>query len=86
MDDGLGIRVGSEDVAKRFKVATQLLEIVDLAIEDQPNRTIFVAHRLVASGAEVDDGQADEAEIDNTGVAVAGIGATVVWAAVPDAI
>ena len=38
--------------------------VVDLAVEDQPQRAIFVAHRLVTCGAEVENGQAAEAERD----------------------
>ena len=56
MDDGLGVGRGGELVAQRDQLSAQAGEIVDLAVEDDLNLAVFVAHRLPA-GREIDDGQ-----------------------------
>jgi hypothetical protein len=63
MHDGFGIGAGPEGVAAALEVGPQILEVVDLAIEDDPHGAVFVRHRLVAAG-EVDDRQAPEAEAE----------------------
>ena len=60
VDDGLGIAVGFELVALALKLGTQLLEVVDLAVERDSHAAIGVLHGLVAS-LKVDDGQAAKA-------------------------
>ena len=40
------------------QLGDQLQVVVDLAIEDQPQAAVFIAHGLVARCAEVVDGQA----------------------------
>ena len=51
----------AEMVAARLEIAAQLAMVVDLAVEDDPDRAVFVGHRLVAAGA-IDDRQTAMAE------------------------
>ena len=60
MHDGLGVAVGLELVAHALKLGTQLLEVVDLAVERDGHAAIGVLHGLVAA-LKVDDGQATKA-------------------------
>ena len=46
----------AEAMAKRFEVLPERFEVVDLAIEDDPDRAVFVRHGLVPA-AQVDDRQ-----------------------------
>ena len=53
--------------------------VVDLAVEDQPERVVLVGHRLVAGG-EVDDAETAEPEADGVvrgDVEAVGVGAAV---------
>ena len=45
------------------QILVQGLEIIDLAIEDDPNRSVLVRHGLVSTG-EVDNTQAVEGQAD----------------------
>src|SRR5688572_14100851 len=40
-----------------LQLRAQRLEVVDLAIEDQPDRPVLVRHRLAASLRQVDDAE-----------------------------
>src|SRR5580693_8285584 len=57
MHDDFGVGVRRETMAARFKARAQLLEVIDLSIEDEPNRRIFIGHGLVAGRRYVDDGK-----------------------------
>ena len=46
-----------------LQLGDQLLEVVDLAVEDDDHRAVFVEQRLLAGG-DVDDRQAPVAEAD----------------------
>ncbi len=59
--DGLGVGSRPEAVAFRNQIGAQVVMVVDLAVEDDPARVVFVADRLVAAGA-VDDRETPEAE------------------------
>ena len=48
----------------RLELGPQRGVVVDLAVEDDPDRPVLVGHRLVAGGREVDDRQAAMAERD----------------------
>src|SRR5439155_19750971 len=48
MDQNLGIAAGLETMILRFELGTQGSVVVDLAVEDGPDRSVLVAHRLVA--------------------------------------
>ena len=61
VDDGFGVGLGAERWPRASQVAAQLAVVVDLAVEDDPDRAVLVGHRLLAAGA-VDDGQAPVAE------------------------
>ena len=53
--------LGVEDVAQRLQLGDQLLVVVDLAVEDDDHRAVFVEQRLLAGG-DVDDRQPPVAE------------------------
>src|SRR5437588_12751232 len=65
-------------MAAGFELDAQLLEIVNLAVEDDDDVAVFVGHRLMAQGREVDDRQPAVAETDRSiGIAAFAIGTTV---------
>src|SRR6266446_6248353 len=61
MDQHLGIAAGLETMTPCLEFSAQDEIVVDLAVEDGPDRPVLVAHRLVA-GMQVDDGEAPVAE------------------------
>ena len=67
VEDGLGVAAGLEDIALRDELVAQLHEVVDLAVEDDGDRSVVAVHRL-GTACEVDDREAAESERD--GVAV----------------
>ena len=48
VDDHLGVGAAAKHKTRRFELAPQLHEIVDLAVEAHPHAAIGAAHRLVA--------------------------------------
>src|SRR5215470_2559040 len=44
-----------------FEILAQFLEVVDLAVEDDPDRFLGIGHRLMPAG-EVDDGEPAKAK------------------------
>jgi len=52
VDDDLGVGMRSELVAARLEPRAKLDEVVDLAVIDDPDRPIFIGHRLIARSAE----------------------------------
>jgi hypothetical protein len=46
------------------KPRAELDVVVDLAIEDQPDRAVFISHRLMPGRREIYDGQPPMAESD----------------------
>jgi hypothetical protein len=63
VDDRLGITGGRETMAERFELRAQLEVVVDLAVEDDPDRAGLVVDRLAAAG-KVDDAQSPHAQAD----------------------
>src|SRR6516162_8600623 len=61
MDDNLCIGVGVKAVSLTFKRRAQGLEVVNLAVEDDPHATVFVVYRLVAP-IDINDAQPPHAE------------------------
>src|SRR5205807_10146133 len=55
VDQNLGITLRSENVPLSAKPGPQIFEVVDFAVEDDPDRAIFIRQRLIASG-QIDDG------------------------------
>jgi hypothetical protein len=55
MEDDLGVAPRPEDVAARQLVA-EVVVVVDLAVEDEPERPVLVRHGLPA-GVRIDDGK-----------------------------
>ena len=56
MDDHLGIAPRGEGVSALLKIGHQLLEIIDLAVEDDTDGLRRIGHGLSAA-LQVDDGQ-----------------------------
>jgi hypothetical protein len=56
MDDHFRIGIRGKAMSVRFESLSQRLKIVDLAIEDHPGGSIFVAQRLMAC-VQIDDAQ-----------------------------
>jgi hypothetical protein len=79
MDDALGVGIRIERMSALLKFPTQFLEVVYLAVEDDPDRLILVVDGLVATG-KVDDAQATHAYLRLP----VGIDALVVGAAMHD--
>src|SRR5262245_59216820 len=75
--DGFGVTRRPQLVASGFEQIAQLLVVVDLAVEHDPNGSVFVRNRLVAV-VQIDDAEAPHAE----GNAVGQVDAFVVWSAV----
>ena len=63
MDDDLGIAAGAKDMTECRELGHQRLEIVDLAVVDDADRTVLVVDRLVAS-SQIDDGEPAVTEPD----------------------
>src|SRR6185436_17533388 len=57
MNDGFGVAVGVERVAKVFQLLAQLEIVVDLAVEDDPRGSIPIVNGLLAA-LEIDDREA----------------------------
>jgi hypothetical protein len=55
-----------EAVPLSYQFPAQLLEIVDLTIESEPYGSVFIAHRLAAVFAQVDDTEATMSQADRT--------------------
>src|SRR5882672_833323 len=53
-----------EPAALLFKLAAQLDKVVDLAVKSNPERFVFVAHRLVTRRRQIDDAQAAMSQTD----------------------
>src|SRR5262245_28871982 len=61
MEYGLAVAGGLQGVTASLDVGAQRLVVVDLAVEDEPERAILVGDRLPAAG-EVDDAQPADAQ------------------------
>ncbi len=70
VDDHFRVGAGLEDVAERLELPAQLLEVVDLAVEHDPHRSLGVSHRLMTA-RKIDDRQAPEPEPDRSAQHVA---------------
>ena len=82
MNQHLGIGGGAEDVAllEQPVALLQFGEVVDLAVEDDPHRAVFIGHGLVAVGGRIDDRKPPVAQRGG----VIGVAARIVRAAVRD--
>src|SRR3984885_8365386 len=69
MNDDFRVGVGTKAMAFAFELAAQISEVVDLSVERDPHRTIFVRHRHVAVGREVENREAPGAATDIRAVA-----------------
>ena len=63
MNDGLGVAVGMELVTSLDQFGTELLEVVDLAVERDGDAAVSILHGLMALG-DINDGKATEAHGD----------------------
>ena len=57
MDDGFGVTARAVPVTAALQIAADIGVVVDLAVEDDPDRPVFVRRRLLA-GAQIDDAEA----------------------------
>ncbi len=64
VDDHLGVALRPENVSERHELGDQLLEVVDLAVEDDDDGAVLVVERLLA-GREIDDRESPMAEADS---------------------
>jgi hypothetical protein len=64
VDDDFRIAICTENVPTRLEIVAQLLEVIDLPVENDPDRPVFIAHRLVGNCTEIDDRQATVAKPD----------------------
>ena len=65
VQDRFGVAARAVAVPAPLEIRPQLRVVVDLAVEDDPHRLVFVGHRLVAAG-HIDDRQAPVAEAGGT--------------------
>ena len=63
VDEHLGIGLRDERVSRRDQLLAQLAMVIDLPVLDDPDRRVFVVHRLMTAG-EVDDRKPAHAEGD----------------------
>ena len=63
VDDHLGVGGRTERVPSGLQIATQFLEVVDLAVEDDLDLAVLVAKRLVP-GVQIDDRQSTMGQSD----------------------
>jgi hypothetical protein len=61
--DRFGVGVCPENVTSRLERVSQLTMVVHFAVEDDPDRSVFIRQRLLAAGA-VDDGKPPMGEGD----------------------
>src|SRR2546423_10570361 len=61
VDDDLGVRCGTELVPAFFKYGSQLLVIINFAVQHDRNCTRTVEHRLMSSH-QINDGETPETE------------------------
>src|SRR6478609_118017 len=57
VDDNFSIAVGAEVVSRGNQFFAQVLEVVNFAVEGDPDGFIFIAHGLVPGRREIDDGE-----------------------------
>lgn len=81
VDEHLGVGVRAEGVAP-FEFAAERAEVVDLAVEGDPDGPVLVGHGLVPGGRQVEDGEPPVREADGA----VDVHARVVGAAVPDGV
>ena len=74
MHDHFRVRMGAKPVAFVFKLLSQLLVVVNLTVEADPDGFVFVGHRLLAGGGKVDDAESLVAEQADGGGGVGGDG------------
>ena len=70
VNDRFGVGLGAELMAAGLELAAQFAVVIDFAVEDDPDGSVFVGHRLLASGP-VDDGQSPVTESEPRSVKVA---------------
>ena len=61
VNDGLGVGARAVAMAGGFELRPDVGVVVDLAVEDDPDRAVLVRHRLMA-GRQIDDAQPPVAE------------------------
>src|SRR3954469_1396079 len=64
MNDHFGVGVGAEGMALSFQRLPETFEVVNFAIEDDPNCAVFVLYRLMST-LEIDDAQTAHSQSDS---------------------
>ncbi len=64
MNHNFGIGVGTKVVTFAYELVAKLSIVIDFTVVGDPHGTIFVAHRHVAVGGKIENGQAAAAEAD----------------------
>lgn len=64
VDDDFGVGIRCEAVAFGQQLTSQFGEVVNLSVVSNPNAAVFIAHRHVAEGREINNGQAAAAQPD----------------------
>ncbi|PYU09828.1 MAG: hypothetical protein DMG37_22225 [Acidobacteria bacterium] len=77
MDNRLRIAIGSEPVTTLFQTGAKFSVVIDLAVKNDPNVPVLIAHRLMPAG-QIHDTQPAEAEGHLAGVKAPAI----IWSAV----
>ena len=69
MDNHLCIRLRHKDMPTISQILTQFLIVVNLSIENNPHRPVFITDRLVPC-VEIDNRQSPKAKTDRSGPVV----------------
>src|SRR5580700_782579 len=63
MDDNFCVSIRFEDMTPPQQIGAEFLIVINLAIEDDPDCSVFIRQRLM-SGAEINDGQTAKTQPD----------------------
>ena len=66
MENDFGVGLGPEDMTEVLELGPKISEIVNLAVECEPDRAVFIGHRLPARFGKIDDGEAPVSETRGT--------------------
>src|SRR5499426_2304088 len=66
MDDYLSVRICPKDVTMGLKLCLKLGEVVNFAVENDPNRSISIGHRLMPA-RKVDNRETPKSQTNRTG-------------------
>src|SRR5215470_19276699 len=67
MDDRFGVTVRAELMSRRNQLRAQLLEVVNFAVKNDPNRLVLIAHGLMTGRREINNREAAVLQADPHG-------------------